>query len=111
MEEREFTGESKEVITVTVSAGVATYVPGMMDSAELIATADSGLYPAKEAGRKDILATLAKMKAAVKRGKENPESARTAGLDDFFYRVDDAGFMDVYRARIAAMILDMLAKK
>ncbi|HET6426900.1 MAG TPA: glycoside hydrolase domain-containing protein [Phycisphaerae bacterium] len=65
---------------------------------------------AREKGRKDVLATLEEMKKAVKKGRENPESVRTAGLDDFFFRVDDADFMDLYRARVVAMILEMIGK-
>jgi len=66
---------------------------------------------AGEKNRKDILRELETMKKNVRKGKESPESVRTKGLDDFFFKVDSTVFMDVYRARVVAMILDMLGKK
>jgi len=71
----------------------------------------TALRIAKEKKRRDILDELEKMKQSVKKGKENPESTRTAGLDDFFFKVDNTLFMDVYRARVVAMILEMTGKK
>ncbi|TET32176.1 MAG: GGDEF domain-containing protein [Planctomycetota bacterium] len=55
VEGEEFRGEKNEKIPVTVSAGVATYIRGMTDSAELITAADTGLYSAKEAGRNCVV--------------------------------------------------------
>jgi len=66
---------------------------------------------AREKGRKDILARIAKLKAGVLKGEESAESARTRGLDDFFFRVQDTNFMDVYRSEVAGMILEMLGEK
>lgn len=63
---------------------------------------------AKEKGRKDVLAKIDRLKKDVKKGKESDESRRTRGLDDFFIKVDGANFLDVYRAELAAMILEML---
>jgi len=66
---------------------------------------------ARQKNRKDVLAELDAMKKAVKKGKENPESTRTKGLDDFFFKVDSTVFMDVYRARVVAMIMEMIGAK
>jgi diguanylate cyclase (GGDEF)-like protein len=55
VEGEEFHGEKNEKIPVTVSSGVATFIRGMTDSAELIAAADTGLYSAKDAGRNCVV--------------------------------------------------------
>ena len=66
---------------------------------------------AKAKGRKDILAKIAKLKLAIRKGQESDEGRRTHGLDDFFIKIDNASTLDVYRARVVAMILDMLGVK
>ena len=63
---------------------------------------------AKEKGRKDLLEKIAELKKNVRKGAESAESVRTRGLDDFFVQIDSASFLDVYRAEVAAMILEML---
>ena len=66
---------------------------------------------AREKGRKDVLEKIAALQADVRKGKESAESRRTRGLDDFFIKIDDATFLDVYRAKVAGMILEMLGAK
>ena len=54
VERHEFSGESGEKISITISAGVATFIPGMTETGELVAAADTALYSAKEAGRNRV---------------------------------------------------------
>lgn len=66
---------------------------------------------AKEKGRKDILARLDDLKKSISAGTESEHSRKTAGLDDFFFQVDNANQLDIYRAQVVAMILEMLEAK
>lgn len=66
---------------------------------------------AREKNRADILARLEDLKTGVAAGTENEFSRKTAGLDDFFFKVDNANELDTYRARVVGMILEMLGTK
>lgn len=72
---------------------------------------ETAIRLAEEQGRKDILAKIKRLQSSVQVGKENLESVRTRGLDDFFIRIDNASQLDVYRAEVVGMILDMLGEK
>ena len=69
------------------------------------------LRMAKQNGRKDVLEKMDQLKKEIAAGAESEFSKKTGGLDDFFFKIDDANYLDVYRARVVAMILDMLASK
>ena len=56
---------------LTVSAGVASYVPGMETADELLAAADEALYRAKREGRDCV-----RFSDGVARGSGGPNTAR-----------------------------------
>jgi hypothetical protein len=66
---------------------------------------------AREKNRSDILLRLDELKKNVAGGTESEFSTKTAGLDDFFFKVDNANQLDIYRARVVGMILEMLGTK
>ncbi len=66
---------------------------------------------AREKGRKDILEEIAALHRSIASGRESDTSVRTRGLDDFFFKIDDANVLDVYRAKVVSMILEMLKAK
>ncbi|KPK84112.1 MAG: hypothetical protein AMJ81_06545 [Phycisphaerae bacterium SM23_33] len=69
------------------------------------------LRMAREKNRKDVLDEMAELHKGIASGRESQTSARTRGLDDFFFRIDDTNVLDVYRAKVVAMILEMLKAK
>ena len=66
------------------------------------------LKMARQKNRTDILAKMDELKKEVAAGKENEFSTKTSGLDDFFFKVDNTSQLDVYWARVVAMILEMM---
>ena len=66
---------------------------------------------AKEKNRRDILDKIAGIKAGIRPGRESTESTRTKGLDDFFIKLDNASELDVIRAEVTGMILEMKGVK
>ncbi len=50
-----FEGPETRPVEVTVSMGIASFVPEMIESEEIIAAADRALYAAKEAGRNCVM--------------------------------------------------------
>jgi len=71
---------------------------------------ETAIRLAKEKGRKDILAKIAKLRGGVVKAAEADVSVATAGLDGFFMKIDNASRLDIYRARVAAMIMEMLGE-
>lgn len=69
------------------------------------------LRMAKEKNRTDILAKLDELKGSIAAGAENEYSKQTSGLDDFFFKMDNPNQLDALRARVTAMILDMMQSK
>ncbi len=63
---------------------------------------------AREKHRKDVLAKLDELRKTIVKAAEADHSLRTSGLDGFFMKIDNASLTDVYRARVVAMILEML---
>lgn len=66
---------------------------------------------AREKGRQDVIDEITVIKDGIRPGDESVESRRTRGLDDFFIKLDNAVELDVIRARVVGMILDMLGHK
>ncbi|HKJ92372.1 MAG TPA: diguanylate cyclase, partial [Longimicrobiales bacterium] len=74
---------------LTVSAGVATYEPGMASADVLVAAADQALYRAKKAGR-DRVAVLGPSGAAVaRRRKDAAPIGGVGGSGELVLAVDD----------------------
>jgi hypothetical protein len=65
---------------------------------------------AKKKKRDDILKEVEQIRTSFKPGKESEESQRTRGLDDFFVKLDDAGALDIIRAKMVKWILEMSGK-
>ena len=72
---------------------------------------ETALRLARQKNRKDILAKLDALKKGVVVGTESRTSVETKGLDDFFVRIADAAVLDLYRARVVRMIMEMLGEK
>ncbi len=68
---------------------------------------ETAIRLAKEKGRKDVLEQIEQLRASVVQAAEADHSVRTQGLDGFFMKIDNASLLDVYRARVVAMILEM----
>jgi hypothetical protein len=73
--------------------------------------AETALRIAREKNRKDVQAEIEAFRKAIVRAAEADHSLRTEGLDGFFMKIDNAALTDVYRARVVAMILEMLKTK
>ena len=69
---------------------------------------ETALRLAREKKRPDVLDKLEKLKQEVSLGQESETSTRTAGLDDFFFKLDNTSALDVYRARVVALIMEMM---
>jgi hypothetical protein len=72
--------------------------------------AETALRLATEKGRKDVLERLAALKAEIAKPQPSATAVETEGLDGFFMEIDRVSVLDGYRARLAAMILEMLGQ-
>ena len=71
---------------------------------------ETAIRMAGEKGRKDVLAKIEKLRGDVVKATEADYSVATAGLDGFFMKIDNASRLDVYRAQVVALIMEMLGK-
>ena len=72
---------------------------------------ETAIRMAREKGRKDVLDRIEKLREGLVQAAEADVSVATAGLDGFFMKIDNASRLDVYRAQVVALILEMLEKR
>ena len=72
---------------------------------------ETAIRLAKEKKREDVLVKIEQLRMQVEAGMESDVSTRTQGLDSFFFEIGSASALEVYRARLAQMILEMLGAK
>lgn len=70
---------------------------------------ETAIRIAKQKNRKDVLAEIEQLRQSVVKAAEADHSLRTKGLDGFFMKIDNTSLLDVYRARVVALIMEMLA--
>ena len=70
---------------------------------------ETAIRIATQKKRKDVLAKIEQLRRSVVRAAEADHSIRTEGLDGFFMKIDNTSLLEVYRARVVAIIMEMLA--